>query len=116
MTDAVRARHAAETYIAAYNEEDVAVKERMLAESFSEDGRYFSPNVALGRTEVLEMASDFHLEAHMTITSDIRVHHQFVTFEWSIEDLNGAEVASGVDFSVLGSDGRLSEVVVFFAD
>lgn len=116
MTDVQRAKHVAETYIAAYNESDLVAKERMLAESFSATGTYFSPRFSLSRGEVLDMASDFHLKAHMSITSDIRVHHEFVTFEWLIEDLEGAGVASGVDFCVMGSDGRLSQVVVFFAE
>jgi len=104
---------AAQTYIEAYGESDPDRTRELLFESFGENGTYYSPSVALNRDEVLEMASDAHTQGRMTITSDIRVHHQFVTFDWLIEDLDGEPVMSGVDFCVLGDDGRLETVVVF---
>jgi hypothetical protein len=55
------------TDIGAYNEPDPVLKRQILFRSFESDGQYLSPNVQLGFDEVVEMAGELQLEAHMEI-------------------------------------------------
>lgn len=113
MVDQERAIAAAHTYVATYGEPNTDRKREMLYDSVPEDGVYYSPSALLNRDEIMELVSDAHTQGRLTITSDIRIHHQFLTFDWLIEDLDGNPMMSGVDFCVLAPDGRLQEIVVF---
>jgi hypothetical protein len=107
-------RVAAQTYIEAYNEPDIARTRQMLADSFSERGVYSSNNQELDFSGVFEIASDFHKEAVMEIVGDVTVHHRYATFRWRYVETASGEEATGVDFCVAGDDGLLETVVVFF--
>ena len=105
--------NAARTYVAAYGESDIARKREMVVSSVSEDGSYCSPSVTLDREGIMGMVADAHTHGRLTITSGIRIHHEYLTFDWLIEDLEGNQMMSGVDFCVLAPDGRLKDIVVF---
>ena len=113
MVDTERAVAAVHEYIAAYAEQDVNRKRQMIAASVTESGVYSSPSAELNRDEIVEMVSGAHLQGSLTVTSEIRVHHQFLTFDWLIADLEGIPMMSGVDFCVAADDGRLQQIVVF---
>jgi len=107
-------------YCAAWNADDRATRDRLLARVWTPDGVYADPNPTrtVGRAALSDTiaalqrrypGARFHCSAP-------QVHHGAMRTTWIFRRPDGSEVAHGMDFFELAEDGRIRRVVGFFGD
>lgn len=123
----VRAGEEAETmeavvdaYVGSWNEGDEDARRVLLERAWADDGVYTDPTAEVkGRDALVEHTGNFVKNPEMKgfsmeRVSGIDAHHNVLRFNWALKDASGKVVMAGVDFGVLGDDGRLESITGFF--
>src|SRR3954470_24329670 len=99
-----------DTYLAAWNETDADRRRSLVGSAWTEDGTYLDPLMSgAGVEEIAAMigAAQAQFPGHrFALSAGPDAHNDVVRFSWSLTAGNGP-VASGQDFAVVASDGRL---------
>jgi hypothetical protein len=101
-----------------WTEPDSARRRDLIAQTFTEDVRYVTPQFAVhGHEGIANMAEDLagHLPGYRFLrASDIDAHNDRVRVGWEVIPPGGpVRFAAGVNFCELAPDGRLSTVTGF---
>ena len=137
-TRARGAEQLADRYLALWNEPDADRRRRMIAELWTEDGsqilqppqemREIAASPGLGMAATLEAPGHSELEARAATSyeqwvrstglsfrrrDDVYRLHEVVKFHWEAVSPDGEVTAVGLDFLVLGADGRIRRVYTF---
>ena len=105
-------------YCNAWSTVDPAERELAIAEVWAERGEYLDsqPIHIMGRkalaAEIVKFQQQFP-GAHFRC-SDVRAHHGFVGYTWSMVMADGTERFKGMDFGEIDTAGRLVRIVSFF--
>lgn len=103
-------------YIASWNETDAAARRALIAEAWTDQGRYVDPVMAgEGVTGIDTMIAGVQARFpgfHMRRVTDVDAHNDRVRFGWALGPQGGDPVVGGVDFGVV-ADGRLSAITGF---
>ena len=107
-------------YCAAWNSVDRADRERLLARAWAPDGIYSDPEptLAAGRAALSDTIAAFqrtHPGARFRCSAP-QAHHGAMRVTWILLGPDGVELAHGMDFSELATDGRIRRVVGFFGE
>jgi hypothetical protein len=90
----------------------------MVGTCFAENATYTDPLADVrGHDGISAMVGDLrssHAGYSLRLASAIDEHHDRLRFEWEILDADGASYLTGVDYAVVGADGRLTAVSGFF--
>jgi SnoaL-like domain len=105
-------------YIAMFNETDAARRRALAEEVWTEDATYLDPIMSgegQDGIDAMVAGAQQQFPGHrFELTLGPDAHHDRVRFAWRMVALDGgAQVAAGVDFGTLGSDGRLRAVTGF---
>ncbi len=119
-TGTIAINQVVEGYFAMWNETDPQRRREIIGATWVADGNYVDPLFTANSYETLEaMVVAVHERFpgfRFTLTEAIGTHHDRERWGWALGDPNGEPpVAVGVDFAILAADGRLREVVGFFA-
>lgn len=105
-------------YVAAWDEPDGEARRALLERAWADDGVYCDPRVLVEGREALADHIGAVLAGRpgfrIVASSGVEAHHDCVRFGWRLLDPDGAVAVDGVDFGVLGADGRLNRIVGFF--
>ena len=133
-----QAEKLADRYLALWNEPDPERRRRMIAELWTEDGsqilqprqemREIAASAGLGMAATLEARGHAELEARAATSyehwvgseglsfrrrDDVERLHDVVKFHWEAVSPDGEVTAVGLDFLVLGAEGRIRRDYVF---
>jgi hypothetical protein len=119
MTDTTTtATSTVDTYLAAYNETDAAIRQSLLEQAFAPDGRLVDPPLTgVGRDGISEMMGMVHQQfpGHtFRRSSGIDEHHDHLRYGWELIDAEGNVALAGMDVGLLDDRGRLVHVAGFF--
>jgi hypothetical protein len=117
MTDIERT---VEGYFDMWNETDPARRRELIERTWAPVASYVDPMFSAdGYEELDEMVAGVHRQFpghRFRLTGAVDIHHNRVHWGWELTTPDGgAAVASGVDFAVLATDGRLGEVTGFIS-
>ena len=106
-------------YVAAWNETDPVRRRGLIEDAWADDATYLDPMLAGeshgGIDAMIAAAQEQFAGYEVRLTGPIDRHHDRVRFTWEIGDLAGGEPSvAGIDFGVIGSDGRLRSITGFF--
>jgi hypothetical protein len=105
-----------DSYIASWNEPDEERRRELVARTFTEDGSYVDPLMSgSGVDGIAAMigAAQAQFPGHrFELAFGPDAHNDVVRFAWKLVG-DGGEVARGVDFATVDSDGRLRNVTGF---
>lgn len=105
-------------YCNAWSEADAAKRKLAVAEVWAERGEYLDsqPAHVTGRGALVEEIVRFQQQfpGAQFRCSDVRAHHGFVGYNWSMVMPDGTELFQGMDFGEIDSEGRLVRIVSFF--
>jgi hypothetical protein len=132
------AEQLADRYVALWNEADPERRRRLIAELWTEDGsqilqppqemREIAASPGLGLAATLEARGHAELEARATTSyeqwvdsgglsfrrrDDVERLHDVVKFHWEAVSPDGEVTGAGLEFLVLGADGRIRRVYTF---
>jgi hypothetical protein len=109
-----------DTYLAMWNEEDAAKREKHIERAWASDGRYTDPLLeADGHAALSEMVATVHghYPGHrFERTSGIDTHHDDLRFGWQLVAPDRSTTVAGVDVGALAADGRLLRITGFFGE
>lgn len=102
-------------YMALWHEPDAELRRKSIAELWVEDGAQFLRSREYRGYEALEeRVASAHEEFVkkggfvFKLSSDVKAHHDAVTFTWEMVPASGGEVAAvGTIFLLLNNDGRI---------
>jgi hypothetical protein len=102
-------------YMVLWNEPDAELRRKSIAELWVEDGVQFTSSREFRGYEALEeRVTSAHEQFVKTggfvfkLSSDVKEHHNAVTFTWEMVPASGGEVAAvGTIFLLLSDDGRI---------
>ena len=104
-------------YAAACSEPDENKRRALLEKTWAENGVYTDPTAHVeGREALVQHISGFLKSApgaRIVLTSRVDVHHHVLRFSWRLLNCDGT-TADGMDFGLLGADGRLVKIAGFF--
>jgi hypothetical protein len=105
-------------YFALWNEPDPGRRRDLIAQTFTEDASYVSPQFAAeGHDGISVLAQNLadHLAGYRFLrTGEIDAHHDHLRFTWEVVPPEGQpRFAAGVNFGVLADDGRLRTLTGF---
>ena len=111
-------RKVVEAYFAAWNEQDPAVRDRLLEQAWADNGVLTTPRMGRvsGRKAVLEHIGGFSKRfpgARVVRTSGVDEHHGLLRYTWRIVAADGKPIVDGTDFGELAPDGRLQRIAEF---
>ena len=137
-TRAREAEQLADRYLALWNEPDADRRRRMIAELWTEDGsqilqppqemREIAASPGVGMAATLEARGHAELEARAATSyerwvgseglsfrrrDDVERLYDVVKFRWEAVSPGGEVTAVGLEFLVLGADGRIRRVYTF---
>jgi hypothetical protein len=105
-------------YGAAWNEPDLAARQRLLEKAWSATGTYTDPTVHLeGRDALAQHIAGFQKGlpgATIVPTSHADLHHGRLRFTWRLVKGDGSTLTEGIDFGELDAEGRIQKIVGFF--
>ena len=107
-----------EGYFDMWNETDPARRRELIERTWAPVASYVDPMFSAdGYEELAEMVAGVHQQFpghRFRLTGAVDTHHNRVRWGWELATPDGGgAVASGVDFAVLATDGRLGEVTGF---
>ncbi len=106
------------TYFRAWNEPDDDARARLLEACWAEDGKLTGPQYErTGRAPVAAQIGEFlrqYSGSRIVPTSGCDAHHDVVRFGWRIERGDGSVLMEGQDTGIVGSDGRLARILMFY--
>ncbi len=100
-------------YVAVWNEQDAGRRRAGVAALWAEDGAHLTPALeARGHAAIearIAAAHERFVRSGFTFAplDNIDGHHRTVKFGWVMRPADGAAVAAGSDFLMLGDDGRI---------
>jgi len=98
-------------YIATWNETDPEGRRALLAQVWTDDGRYVDPLMSGeghdGLDAMIAGAQGQFPGHRFELTFGPDAHHEHVRFAWKLLGPGGDAVAAGVDFGTVAEDGRL---------
>ena len=104
-------------YCAAWGEPDVERRRELLERVWAPEGTYTDrPLHAEGREALVELMGDFLQKfpgAQIVPLSHADFHHGMLRFTWKFIGGDGKTVTEGIDFVVVGNDGKLQRIVGF---
>jgi hypothetical protein len=116
----LRPDEAVAAYCRAWNTDDRAARDRLLAEVWAPDGVYTdsNPTLATGRAVLSDTiaALQRRYPGARFRCSAPQTHHGFMRTTWVFLRTDKTEVARGEDFFELTGDGRIRRVTGFFGD
>ncbi len=116
MATATGIEQIVDRYIAAWNETDPASRRDLIAQIWTEDGRYLDPLMSGdGHDGIDAMIAGVQAQFpgyRFRRTGGLDAHHDVVRFSWQLGPGDGPALAGGVDFGVL-RDGRLQTITGF---
>jgi SnoaL-like domain len=105
-------------YMAAWNEADPSVRDKILEQCWADSGVYVDPNVELtGREALSQYISKVQARrpgARLELVSGIDTHHKVLRFLWRLVRADGTAGDTSIDFGETGPDGRLIKIAGFF--
>jgi len=105
-------------YAAAWNEPDAQHRRELLEKAWASEGTYTDPGSHVeGREALVEHIGKFLKNtpgARIIQSSHADFHHGMFRFTWKFVGGDGKTVMEGIDFGVLGPDGKLQRIVGFF--
>jgi len=105
-------------YCAAWSEPDVDRRRELLGKVWAPEGTYTDPlSHAEGREALVELIAGFLQKfpgAQIVPSSHADFHHGMLRFTWKFIGGDGKTVNEGIDFGVVGNDGKLQKIVGFF--
>lgn len=111
---------AVDAYFAMWNEPDAEKRAALIAQAWSEDGRYVDPvQEAEGHTALSAMVAAVHAQFpghRFRRLSAIDGHHDQVRFGWELAAPDGSITVAGIDAGELTADGKLRRISGFFGD
>jgi hypothetical protein len=103
-------------YIALWNEPDSDRRRALAADVFTEDAGYLDPLMSgeghEGIAQMIAGAQQQFPGHRFELSHGPDAHHDRVRFAWRLLGADGP-VAAGVDFAIVGEDGRLRAVTGF---
>ncbi|MBJ8339748.1 nuclear transport factor 2 family protein [Antrihabitans sp. YC3-6] len=105
-------------YLSGWNEVDSVEREEILVRCWAPDAALVDPPLD-GRghagIDALIQALQEHYPDHRFVRSgEIDAHHDAFRFPWRLVGPNGEAALTGVDYGLVGDDGRLTRVTGFF--
>jgi len=106
-------------YFAVWNEPDAEKRRGMIAETWSADADYRDPRLAGdghdGIDAMVALVHEHYPGYRFRLAGPVDSHNDRLRFAWQLNGPNDGPAAfSGVDFAVVGEDGRLRSVTGFF--
>jgi SnoaL-like domain len=105
-------------YFAAWNQTDAGLRRELIASTWTDDACYVDPLFEASGTAALDrMVATVHErypDHRFRLTAPVEAHHDRARWGWEFGVPGEPPVAVGIDFAVLGEDGRLREVTGFF--
>jgi len=105
-------------YSAAWNEPDAQHRRELLEKVWASGGTYTDPQSHVeGREALVEHIGRFLKNspgARIIQSSHADFHHGMFRFTWKFVGGDGKTLIEGIDFGVLGPDGKLQRIVGFF--
>lgn len=105
-------------YSAAWSEPDATRRLDLLSRVWAPGGTYTDPQShAEGREALAGVIGGFLQQypgARIVPTSHADFHHGMIRFTWKGVTRDGNPIIEGIDFGVIGSDGKLERIVGFF--
>jgi len=108
----------ADRYIAMWNETDGARRRGLIAETWTETGRYRDPMLAGDGPDGIDTmvaAVQSQYPAHrFHRTGPVDAHHQALRFTWELRAEGEPPFVIGIDIGEVAADGRLQSITGFF--
>lgn len=105
-------------YCAAWSEPDADRRRELLGRVWDADGIYTDPLFHIeGREALIELMGGFlqtNPSAQIVPSSHVDFHHGTLRFSWKFIGGDSKTVMEGIDFGVVGEDGKLKKIVGFF--
>jgi hypothetical protein len=105
-------------YCAAWRESDIEQRRKLLETVWAPEGTYTDPlSHVEGREALVELIGVFLKKfpgGQIVPSSHADLHHGMLRFTWKFIDRDGKTVDEGMDFGVIGNDGRLQKIIGFF--
>jgi hypothetical protein len=105
-------------YCAAWSEPDVDRRRELLRRAWAPKGTYTDPlSHVEGREALVELIGGFLQKfpgAQIVPSSHADFHHGMLRFTWKFIGGDGKTVNEGIDFGIVGNDGKLQKIVGFF--
>jgi hypothetical protein len=105
-------------YSAAWNEPDAQHRRDLLEKVWASGGTYTDPQSHVeGREALVEHIGRFLKNspgARIIQSSHADFHHGMLRFTWKFVGGDGKTLMEGIDFGVVGPDGKLQRIVGFF--
>jgi len=109
-----------DTYLAMWNETDLARRGDDIGRAWAGDGSYIDPQLeARGHAALSEMVGAVHARfpgCRFRRVSAIDTHHNVLRFAWELVAPDGLVAVAGIDVGVLAPDGRLQSITGFFGE
>jgi hypothetical protein len=106
------------SYVAAFNTNDPAERQRCIARCFAANGTITSNNEQLvGHHAILAMLSRFRdarPDDRAVLTSGIDQHHRWFRFTAVVITPDGGCYSEAMDIGEVGPDGRITRIITFF--
>lgn len=104
-------------YIAMWNAGDAEDRRDLIASAWSESGRYVDPLMAgeghAGIDAMVAGVQERFPTHRFRLTGPVDAHNGRVRFSWELAAEGEPALVKGVDFGVLGEDGRLESITGF---
>ena len=105
-------------YVASWNETDPNRRAELLASVWQEDCRYVDTMTEVhGREQIEAMIAAVQQQlpgGTLSLIGEVQFHHDVATFRWQLVPAGGPPLATGLDFALFGTDGRLRQIVGFW--
>jgi hypothetical protein len=105
-------------YFAMWNDTDADKRRHIIAATWTDGASYVDPMFTASGHEGLDAlaaGAQQQFPGHtFRRTTPVDTHHDRARWGWDLVGPSGEPVVVGVDFAVLASDGRLSEITGFF--
>ena len=107
----------AETYLAAWNEEDNERRRHLIGQAWAENSRYVDPLMQgegqQGIAAMIEAARQKFPGSRCVLAGTPDGHGKFTRFSWRLISPDGDDVAGGTDVVSHDAGGRIENVVGF---
>jgi hypothetical protein len=105
-------------YLSGWNEVDQVERQQIIERCWQPDAALVDPPLdghGHEGIDALIRALQEHYPDHRFIRSgDIEAHHDAFRFPWRLVGPEGSDALRGVDYGLVGDDGRLTRVTGFF--
>jgi hypothetical protein len=107
-----------DAWLTAYAEPDLAVRQALIAQTWTTDGKLVDPPFEGSGHQELSGLADVvltHYAGHtFRRTTKVDAHHGFARYGWELVGADGTVAVAGLDVIRLADDGKLAGAVGFF--